>query len=62
MTGKLEGRKEVLLTYAALDQVPHRKLERAVKGSKRKKRKNIEDASYFKNVSIISFTEMKAYY
>lgn len=39
MTGKLEGRKEVLLTYAALDQVPHRKLERAMKRSKRKKRK-----------------------
>lgn len=53
-------RKEVLLTYAELDQVPHIKLERAMKGSKRRKRKNTEDASYFKNVSTISFTEMTA--
>ena len=40
--------KEVLSTYSELDQVPHRKLERERKGSKRRKRKNMEDTCYFK--------------
>lgn len=44
----------MLSTYTELDQAPHGKLEREVKGSKRRKRKNTEDTSYLKNVSTIT--------